>query len=422
MINLAISLMALPCLATYSNPHLEKLSLQGSFKAQRTLDRCEKVSKESSLKSIIRAGTKIYYEHIVNSPSFPTLIFFPGGPGGSSIGKYKRFEILKTLFNVILIDPRGFGCNFFGKASYQYKNVGNSAVALDVVEVVKQENLINFFLYGHSYGTVLATVSSYKLEQVGLHPKAVVLEGTVGRWFDHNWNQVYNSIIADNFNVRIRQDPWIVEALNRADQLELDSELFFNEFLRGFYHNNGVLFPYKDSQYSSAQADFLNLSDRDFLEKFQEKIGNSPDRTVGPPQYDESIKNLISCAEVSKVDIEYNIYWNQSLQKIEARPAPGAKDVCADYNLLNPYSPAEFPIRSRLVYLQGTDDPATPVDGAFEHYESQPKKDNKEFILSQGAGHSLFKEALESCEFSVWSAVLKGDLVSSVLNSDGHCK
>lgn len=98
------------------------------------------------------------FRYQCKSPKLPTIIYIPGGPGSGSINTEKStFKNINA--NVILTDPRGVGRNktffdFGGKNS----DLTTHLVAMDIIEIVNSfPETQRFIIYGHSYGTVVAT-------------------------------------------------------------------------------------------------------------------------------------------------------------------------------------------------------------------------------------------------------------------------
>lgn len=112
--------------AEFNNTALIDLKNSGDFIAGFTIDDCIAADSEAPLNYILgdlnssSEKVKIYYQHIISNPKNPTLVFLTGGPGGHSIGESDDFEDLSTLFNILYLDPRGFGCSFLGTSYMGY--------------------------------------------------------------------------------------------------------------------------------------------------------------------------------------------------------------------------------------------------------------------------------------------------------------
>lgn len=52
--------------------------------------------------------------------------------------------------------------------------------------------------------------------------------------------------------------------------------------------------------------------------------------------------------------------------------------------LKKPYEPEEWPVKSPLVYIQGTDDTLTPTEKTLEHFNSQPNTSKTFMCIKNG--------------------------------------
>jgi len=94
-------------------------------------------------------------------------------------------------------------------------------------------------------------------------------------------------------------------------------------------------------------------------------------------------------------------------------------NVCDEIDLDAPYRAADWPIRSPIVYVQGTVDPATVHSNARRHFETQTKAD-RTFVALPDIGHAPLSWALTTaCGDTVWNALLDdGDLDTAVASCD----
>jgi len=175
----------------------------------QTLQANENICIKSNIYSVSTAisidqpqpGTfQYYYQYIQKGdPSTPTIVVIPGGPGGKSIDDQPEnpyFDWIQMLYgfpqkyNAILTDPRSIGCNQVNKNlpidSFSSQNVAN-----DIVAIILKLNLKNYIIYGHSYGTVVATLLG-QLSSAGIIPKprAIILSGTLGNYFKNHKEEV----------------------------------------------------------------------------------------------------------------------------------------------------------------------------------------------------------------------------------------
>src|SRR5262249_17267141 len=118
----------------------------------------------------------------------PVVVYMPGGPGMTSTDAPPEF--LPPGWGYLLTDPRGVGCNTL--ASVPAPNLSQrffqtAEIAHHVAAAILDRKLDDYVLYGISYGTMLATEVAQDLESLKIaRPKAVILEGVLGRAFDEN--------------------------------------------------------------------------------------------------------------------------------------------------------------------------------------------------------------------------------------------
>lgn len=120
----------------------------------------------------------------------PTVIVVPGGPGSdimrSTPNQAFALGAVSTEFaNVIYADARGSGCNAYGPLEENNDQVYRTeSVARDLLEIVRHEELDDYFLYGASFGSAAATVAAALAVEDGLpSPRRLILEGALGTAF-----------------------------------------------------------------------------------------------------------------------------------------------------------------------------------------------------------------------------------------------
>ncbi len=98
-------------------------------------------------------GTPIYYKYIQTDPSWPTLVFVPGGPG-FGYGMYEeRSLVLAEYVNVLLFDPRGCGKSVFEGDSNEFSLPNH---ILDLHALISALQLKKIILQGVSYGSIVS--------------------------------------------------------------------------------------------------------------------------------------------------------------------------------------------------------------------------------------------------------------------------
>lgn len=120
-------------------------------------------------------------------PSAKTVVFLQGGPGFKALDSGRPPFIPKN-YQVLLLDPRGVGQSTLGPPWASDQNASSSQLIVsDLMAVLQKESLSNYVIWGHSYGTVIATMAAARIEASTIaKPGAIILEGTLGRAFRMN--------------------------------------------------------------------------------------------------------------------------------------------------------------------------------------------------------------------------------------------
>jgi proline iminopeptidase len=122
------------------------------------------------------------YTKVPFNSKLPTILFFVGGPGANPSSS----EFFVDGLNVIFFEQRGVGCSrpnsktmFLNPKFYSSeKTVQDAKVILDDYGVTKA------FIYGHSYGSVLATMFASLFPE---KTEKLILEGTIYEASEEFW-------------------------------------------------------------------------------------------------------------------------------------------------------------------------------------------------------------------------------------------
>lgn len=329
------------------------------------------------------------------SANFPTVIFLPGGPGGTSIGTTK--DQIPPEFGIILTDPRGVGCNRV-KVKNARRFYSTTNFADDIAAIVSTLNLKNYILYGHSYGTVLATVTAVHIAQLNLtKPTSVVLEGVVGNAiFDVGGGISPKARVWEE--VKLELLPAARLALAQPKPMGIDETQwgFFLTAILGAYgepYTVGLLNLMADpnsAQFQQLKNYILSLSmpsEKDDLDRFE-------------------LWKIVSCRELAEVMPGYatdvilkNGMW-----------AADSADYCSKIKMDTPYLPMAWQIPVPIYYFVGDRDPQTTPEMGISHFNSQFLAP-KHLVYVRGGGHSSLEYSLADCSQTVFSAIAElGDL------------
>jgi len=324
------------------------------------------------------------YRFKCENPNWPTVIFVPGGPGMTSTDDSQK-DFPKNA-NIIFTDPRGTGVNKeYWTKKPEGKRVTTEDVADDVVSIVKKLGLKNYVLYGHSFGTAVATVAGSKIDNdlTLATPKVILLEGTVGRAAQVNdqsdaakafWNKVKSEAY---YCVECKADQKL-EKFSKKDVGNVIS-MALEAGLNGAYVHV-----------------FLNRVDDEQFGETAKKL----EQIVSADQL-RLYKN-IGCHEFFELGITDTEYDKGELKLINLGTCEGEK-------LDQPYDSRKWPIKkTKLIYIAGTHDTATPLMQMVYHYEGQSQT-NKQLICAARGGHSPLTQDLKDCNEKIWSTILAGN-------------
>jgi len=336
---------------------------------------------------------KVEYHH-ARSPELPTIVFLPGGPGAVSIGK--KHPDLPADYGYINTDPRSVGCNELSSKSFPDKSISSEMLANDVATVVASLGLKSYILYGQSYGTLLATVTAKRIEDLKMQPpQAVVLEGTLGKAFESL--EEMNSEFVSQWNLVKHQMPNSV--LEDLEHNRLPFGLSADEMGRSVQKllmigsQQGVYLPDRlfamigsgdAGQLSTAKTIFSSFKNPSLKDAAAERL-----------------YRLIACQEISPGN-------NDDLKLIDGKLEAAKPDLCGDLHFgKDKYDSKNFQIQEPIFYFNGERDPATPITQMQYHYESQ-HLGRKTKVIIPNAGHAPISFSLAACMPDIWKSIPNG--------------
>lgn len=322
------------------------------------------------------------YRYRCVDPNYPTVIVIPGGPGQTSIHRPSGFI---DSANMIFTDPRGAGKNkIFWDDGGSENDLSTESIADDIIAIIKSRNLKDYILHGHSFGTAVATIIASKAsnDESIKPPKLTVLEGTVGK-------QVTAS---EQINEANRT--WSI--LKQGTQSALPEKL------------QSISEKYSDDKagFLLGQILILEGDSGHYLDHYIDETTPSADLEAVFDEYDpekdfDILGRKIGCSEF------FPSYFSKTIYS-EGILSWGGRDYCKDIKLSNPFDNKNWPISSKVLYISGTNDPATPFSQTMYHYSNQASSE-KDLICIEGGGHISFALSLVDCEQNVWSAILSGN-------------
>ena len=319
-------------------------------------------SIERPLSSETQASPTFAYQFRYRAPASsdqPTLIFLPGGPGQASIGTPSE-SFVPAGFGLVQTDPRGVGCNELADVGEPLAFYQTDELAADVVAIVAELGLDNYVLYGVSYGTVLATVTVHRLESSGLPPpRAVILEGVVGRAFAtefvaqgmiDQWDAIYPALPADALAVLAEPAPLGLTAHDWGEYIA--SRLPLGRGPEGSLLANELYL------LSEAAVPLTGMT----LEENRAAIAEAVRQAANADPVDAAGLRLfryVACREITTEATTDGL--DVVLEAGRLVPAPGQGSMCTDLSLTTPFDVRRFPSSTKTFYITGERDPNTPA-------------------------------------------------------------
>jgi pimeloyl-ACP methyl ester carboxylesterase len=361
-----------------------------------------------------RAGSPTFdYKFQVKSgrAGTPFVITLPGGPGAPSIGfAAEAGGSLPGDVNRVYTDPRGSNCNAAPGGHFPVDAYKTEYLARDVKAVVDSLGLQDYYVYGHSYGTIQATVLASILERESAHPpRGLILEGILGRHLDGGFPEQIAAFDAQWQLVRATLDPAVAGRFLK-DPLPLGftsrqwASYITESLYEGVVPGKGIRLKILLDQLATDEASTNSQLTDYFARQLDSRFRYLVDPYV----------NAIGCRE---------LYGNLFAKDLVAgHLVPTGEDGCKNLNvsLSEAYDSASWPTTVPIYYFEGSNDPATPPSYALYHYDRHPGSPRR-FVYVLQASHDPLTQSLTTagCSDDVWQSILFGtDTLRSAL---GRC-
>jgi proline iminopeptidase len=338
------------------------------------------------------------------NPALPTLIYFVGGPGGTSRG----IEFSLPTTNVIFFEQRGISCSrpatrklFLDPKFYSSENTAADALLiLDAYEIKKAS------LYGHSYGTVPATIFASKYPE---RTNSLILEGVVFKADESLWISPRKVKYMQDFfdSLPKEKQDRIISFSERSDvaktwfSLIARMTLGVGNFVEGL---NGFL----DSTVFAKDSTDLELAEQ--ISSMIPKIDiTTPAEQNG---FGEITMGMISCQEMNMTNtMMSHLLYFKDRKLVPDRMNIDYYSMCIPLGLSkfkkDFYTAEKYPIHVPVTYFLGEFDPATSLDQGLAHFKNA-QSSNKQALVLLGGGHtpniekviesSYCKPEVENCE------------------------
>lgn len=356
---------------------------------QRSLEKGDYVAvpltntQTESNPNLTQQTTSIYYWTLEEfRPEYPSMIYFVGGPGGSA----HQFQINLPNWNIIYFDQRGTACSQFSTLEQALNGslYSSEMIARDAEYIRQHLGIQQWSVYGHSYGTVPATIYAHLFPTA---TKALVLEGTVSSGTSDLWNAPRRLKILQSFYDHLPNDlKKVVQTISAG----VSNELTFSQIAFSFFYLDDslklILNYLNDMKVALLPSPANSEAKLDLPGTALENLGSSPNNYTA-----------ITCRELSGMKGDSNFYYqfinekftiNRSISDQEARQQKCQTfGVTAESSLVKTYQAADYSVNVPTTYFQGTTDGATTANQAVHHYK-KAAQGPKQILIKINGGHT----------------------------------
>lgn len=335
--------------------------------------------------------TKISYHLSANfSLDKKTIIYFNGGPGGTSF--QTDFTMIEDDVNVIYFNQRGAAFSrpesnelFLNQDYYSSENT-----ARDALEIVKHLGVDKVTAYGMSYGTVPATIFGSLFPE---YTRNVILEGVIYDGQSRLWTASHRVKLVqryfDSLDASMKENvlkysrhPEVFAGWFSAMAQRLMYDANFQEKmtvnLRSIFAMVNVLSP-EDSEKFIIQS----------LQQYRYRQNGEFDNMIF---FSPTMFNFIACKELEAESevATFNAVFNEKNKLVPYKKASTETNYCKELKIndVKTYSAANYPVNVPVVYIQGTTDGATTAEFAVWHYKASAKG-KAQLILAKNEGHAV---------------------------------
>ncbi len=376
------------------------------------LAQAETVSAKSCSDSDVQHILRPYFPDNLNSSKFklsfrykpadpgqPTLIYFPGGPGSTSIKDTILPFGLPSGTGLIETDPRGIGCNQIPGEILPDNFFSTTYIAKDGLAIINELKIEKYIIYGISYGTMVATVAAGLAEKgQAPRPQAVILEGVLGRAFRPS--EVYQGYI-DQWNlVREQLTSEIRDLLNQDEPLGISA----SDWGKGLSSALTIgLFPGKSDYIldllSGLSANASEAARQHLILGITSQEKQPANSSIG------QLFKSITCREITSEVFSYEYNGDFNLDHGLLKGVTG--HLCDGISMDAPFDTRQWKTSAPIYYFEGDRDPSTPMFQAKYNFKSQTKSD-RTFVTVEGGGHPAFILNLIDCKTNIWSSIIAG--------------
>lgn len=304
------------------------------------------------------------------NPNLSSLVLIPGGPGQS----YQKLEWVDIEnVNIIFFDPRGMGCSI----PTQNELINNpdfysaKLIAHDLEQLRKHLKISKWSVYGHSYGTIPATIyaSFYPQSTENLLLEGTVLKGGKDFWYSQARHDLIYKVLQ-----------------NISPDLQAKALSSSNSNLHSFWFSQGLL----DSLPQGFDKEILEkrLSQNYSQEQKHPFIPKMAEPEDLLPYFSRNAHLILSCKELSADQYSPKRLFYFDGKDFQFLQKPTYAEFCKEWPIKpDVYDAKNYPLSIPTYYFQGEYDYLTPQAEALEHYLNNQSKEKHFFTLKNG-GHN----------------------------------
>lgn len=314
------------------------------------------------------------------TPAKGTILFLCGGPGVPCIGG--RHPSIPKDYDLISVDYLGVGQN---QKHNQPKLMSIESQGEMVAKLAKQLNEPNLIIFAQSFGTTVGTVAASNFSKLNSQKsktvlKGILLEGTFSKTnktyqeaykqeADRAWNYL-NHEQKRKFHSEYSK---LTSQISESKKFEVDANIAMN-LQSGTVSYVNYLKNFKAKDYSEIEDTYRNFQNRPESRAITQAAGCQIH--LSNPQ-----KETLSVFD----------------GKVAVRTiSDSSEQICKCRTVKNDFDPKNHQIKVPIVYLQGEQDPATPLEMARNHFNGQTQAE-KVFIAIPNGGHSESAAGFSKC-------------------------
>jgi pimeloyl-ACP methyl ester carboxylesterase len=298
---------------------------------------------------------------------------------------------------LLLHDPRGVGCSSPRPGFFNDSELTTDLMTGDLAQLVSAVGIADYVIYGHSYGTVVATHLAERMDAVN-RPRAVVLSGVVGQASVGGQSSIYRLLQIEWERLKRTLPAESVRRLSERDPLGID-EATWGEALEAGLTSAAYLdqgrWRHELRETLALLADGSAAADERVRRRMLAWAGSARD----PRDSDaDRAYQLIYCAELADSEFESRLVAGT------LEPIPGT-NLCEGTALSAPYDSARYAFSAPVFYFNGTVDPATSLADAHHHFDTH-RGSPRALVELDEAGHHNLGMFFGDCAEPFWIGLL----------------